>query len=1113
MIIEKKIIPCRPKLLNMKRNLLVFFTTLFLMICANQIIAQNLTGRNCGTMSLLAAHQMADPSIAIRRQNIENQTQNYATHQFSRTEAGVVTIPVVFHVVYKTAAQNISDAQCIAQIAQLNLDYARKNADTTNTPTAFRSLGIDTKIQFCLAQRDPNGLATTGIIHKSTTSASFIDDDKVKSSTTGGDNAWSSSNYLNIWVCNLGNSLLGYAQFPGDVAATDGVVLLYSSVGSVLSPGTAAPYQYGRTATHEVGHWLNLYHIWGDASCGNDLVNDTPTQSTSNSGCPTYPHRTCSNTTSGDMYMNYMDYTDDGCMNIFTSGQTARMNALFATGGSRVSLLSSNGCLPVSSTCSIPTGLASSAITSSGSTLAWTAVTGAASYSIQYRIVGAATWTSTTSTTTSKALTGLTASSNYEFQVKTVCSATSSSAFTASATFTTTAVVTSCNLPTALTSASITSSGATVSWTAATGAISYNVQYRIVGAATWTSTTSTTTSKVLTGLTASSNYEFQLQTVCSATSSSAFTASATFTTAAVVTTCNLPTALTSASITSSGATISWTAATGAISYNVQYRIVGAATWTSTTSTTTSSILTGLTASSNYEFQVKTVCSATSSSAFTASATFTTTAATVTCTTPSGLTSSSITSSNATISWTAISGALSYNIRYRIVGAATWIAATSTTATLSLSGLAAISNYEYQVQTVCSASTSSPFSTSSTFTTLAATTCSDTYESNNTSATATALTANTSISALINTASDVDWYSFSTIAPATNVKISLTGLPADYDVSLYNSSLTLLGSSQNTGTTAEQIISNTATAGTYYVKVNGFNAVSLANYNFSAGTANAASAATRLTASALLQGNNNGTTTLITTASASTTYTGASGTSNAGVAARTGVLNTAASGSAYFEFTLTPTAGNIVTLTGISFGSRSTSTGPLAYAIRSSLDAYTANIATGTLTNTSAWSLFSNSGLSFSSTAGTAVTFRIYGYNGTGTASANTANWRIDDLTLTGSVNAFNATQCYSLLASTGSTSFRFASPSTNNNITVYPNPAKSFININYNSSKTAQTSLQIIDQLGRVVLNKTTFVNNGKNNLQLNTSTLTPGMYFIRLNNEINSQIQKFVIE
>ncbi len=990
------------------------------MICANQTIAQNLTTRNCGTMNLLAAHQLADPSITIRRQNIETQTQNYAAHQFSRTEAGVVTIPVVFHVIYKTAAQNISDAQCIAQIAQLNLDYARKNTDTTNTPSAFRSLAIDTKIQFCLAQRDPNGIATTGIIHKSTTSTSFIDDDKVKSSTTGGDNAWPSSSYLNIWVCNLGNSLLGYAQFPGDVAATDGVVLLYSSVGSVLSPGTATPYQYGRTATHEVGHWLNLYHIWGDASCGNDLVNDTPTQSTSNSGCPTYPHRTCSNTTSGDMYMNYMDYTDDGCMNIFTAGQSARMNALFATGGSRVSLLSSNGCLPVSTTCSIPTGLTSSAITSSSATIAWTAVTGAASYSIQYRIVGAATWTATTSTTNSKSITGLTASSNYEFQVKTVCSATSSSAFTASATFTTTAVTTTCNLPTALTSASITSSGATISWTAATGAISYNVQYRIVGAATWTSTTSTTTSKALTGLTASSNYEFQLQTVCSATSSSAFTASATFTT---------------------------------------------------------------------------------------------TAATVTCTTPSSLTSSSITSSNATISWTAISGALSYNIRYRIVGAATWIAATSSTATLSLSSLTATSNYEYQVQTVCSASTSSPFSASSTFVTLSATTCSDTYEPNNTSATATALTANTSISALINAASDVDWYSFSTIAPATNVKISLTGLPADYDVSLYNSSLTLLGSSQNTGTTAEQIISNTATAGTYYVKVNGFNAVSLANYNFSAGTADAASAAARLTASALLQGNNNGTTTLITTTSASTTYTGASGTSNAGVAARTGAINTAASGSAYFEFTLTPTAGNIVTLTGISFGSRSTSTGPLAYALRSSLDAYTANIATGTLTNTSVWSLFSNSGLSISSAAGTAITFRIYGYNGTGAASASTANWRIDDLTLTGSVNAFNATQCYSLLASTGSTTFRFASPSINDNITLFPNPAKSYININYNSSKTVQTTFQIIDQLGRVVLNKTTFVNNGKNNLQLNISTLKPGMYFIRLNNETNSQIQKFIIE
>ena len=305
----------------MKKNLLLLCGA-FLTFSAT-IKAQENHRRTCSTMEHLAALQAADPSLASRMQAIEAHTAAFV--------------------------QNISDAKCIAQLNQLNLDYAKLNSDTNSVPAVFRGLHTDTKVQFCLAQQDPNGLATTGIIHKSTTTASFIDDDKVKSSSTGGDNAWPSSKYLNIWVCNLGGGLLGYAQFPGGPASTDGVVILNTAVGSMQSPGTASPYDLGRTATHEVGHWLNLRHIWGDANCGNDQVGDTPTQQTSNFGCPTFPSVTCSNGPNGDMFMNFMDYTDDACMMMFTTGQSTRMQALFATGGSRASLMTSPGCQPIQS--------------------------------------------------------------------------------------------------------------------------------------------------------------------------------------------------------------------------------------------------------------------------------------------------------------------------------------------------------------------------------------------------------------------------------------------------------------------------------------------------------------------------------------------------------------------------------------------------------------------------------------------------------------------------------------------------------------------------------------------------------------------------------------------
>jgi hypothetical protein len=570
--------------------------------------------------------------------------------------------------------------------------------------------------------------------------------------------------------------------------------------------------------------------------------------------------------------------------------------------------------------------------------------------------------------------------------------------------------------------------------------------------------------------------------------------------------CGDPTGLTSSAITNNTANLSWTAVANALNYSVDYKLSSSATWVnlSTAQTTTTASLSGLTQGSVYNWRVRATCSAGAGNYV--SAQFTTTAP---CDVTTGLTSSNISYSSATIGWTAVTGAVSYNIQYRVVGNASWLSTTSTTNTKSLTSLSASSNYEFQVQTVC-ASGSSAFSSAANFTTTAAPACSNNFEPNNTLATATALTANTAVTSQISSASDVDWYSFTTTSPNTNVKVALSGLPVDYDLSLYNAALTLLGSSANTGTTAEQVISNTTTAGTYYVKVAGFNGVSLANYNFSAGTAAAASTSTKITASVVSQGNNNGTTTLITNSSASSTYTGASGTYNAGVAARTGALNTATSGSAYFQLTLTPTAGNAISLTGISFGSRSTATGPVAYAIRSSLDNYASNIATGTLTANSSWLLASASGITLSGGTGTAVTLRIYGFNGTGSAAANTANWRIDDITITGSSNAFDAVNCYTLLASTGSTTFKnglIAKVGISQINGIYPNPAHNEIRINSMSDISANSNVTILDSKGIIV--KRQKINNS--NQQINIADLPTGIYLLRFINGNNVRTEKFI--
>jgi Pregnancy-associated plasma protein-A/Secretion system C-terminal sorting domain len=306
--------------------------------------------RNCGTMEYLQTQIQKDPSLVRNLEKQESQVQSWIRDNGAnlRMSGTVITVPVVVHVVYRTAVQNISLAQVQSQIDVLNEDYGGTNADISSVPAPWAGLAGATGIQFCLASRDPQGNPTTGINRVQTTVTSFTQNDNVKFTSSGGANAWDRNSYLNFWVCNLGGGLLGYSQFPGTGAAnTDGIVIGYSYFGRT---GTvSSPYNKGRTATHEVGHWFNLRHIWGDdggACTGSDQVADTPNQAGENYGCPNYPLTdACSAASPGVMFMNYMDYTDDACMYFFTAGQSTRMNAVLS--GSRASIATSQGCVPV----------------------------------------------------------------------------------------------------------------------------------------------------------------------------------------------------------------------------------------------------------------------------------------------------------------------------------------------------------------------------------------------------------------------------------------------------------------------------------------------------------------------------------------------------------------------------------------------------------------------------------------------------------------------------------------------------------------------------------------------------------------------------------------------
>lgn len=341
-----------------------FFVAIFLIYSCNlpkNSITTEDTPFVCGQMIDFDRRLETDPVFRAGLERLEAQTNDYLNRlretNFSDFRSTVVTIPVVVHVVYENATENISNAKVQSQIDALNNFFRRLNTDVSSVPAPFNSLCADVMIEFVLAKRDPNCLPTTGITRTATTVTTFTYNpssataqsrNPVKFNASGGQNGWPPDQYLNLWVCDLGSSLIGYASFPSDLATRpteDGVVMNYQGFGTI--PPLFGGLNLGRVCGHEVGHWLNLRHIWGDESlcAGTDYVADTPNQGPNNTGCPTFPKiDACSPISPGVMFQNHMDYTNDACRRMFTLGQSDRMAATLFT--VRNSLLSSQGAVP-----------------------------------------------------------------------------------------------------------------------------------------------------------------------------------------------------------------------------------------------------------------------------------------------------------------------------------------------------------------------------------------------------------------------------------------------------------------------------------------------------------------------------------------------------------------------------------------------------------------------------------------------------------------------------------------------------------------------------------------------------------------------------------------------
>lgn len=279
----------------------------------------------CGTMGVLEDKLAEDPELATKMAAVEAHTQKAISNGWTKRIAadGKLEIPIVFHILYNTSSENIPLSQLQDQVDALNEDFNLQNPGRNSIPSEFTGVEANVDIRFVLED----------VIRVQTKKRQWRPDDSMKFSSSDGSDVVNPQEFLNIWVVGnmpyRGGNILGYAQFPGGSWATDGVVLDHRFTGTTQ-------YSTGRTATHEVGHWLNLRHIWGDGGCGaTDYVADTPDSDAPSRGCPTYPTVNCG---TNDMTMNFMDYSDDPCLNMFTEGQKSRMLSVFANGGFRATM-------------------------------------------------------------------------------------------------------------------------------------------------------------------------------------------------------------------------------------------------------------------------------------------------------------------------------------------------------------------------------------------------------------------------------------------------------------------------------------------------------------------------------------------------------------------------------------------------------------------------------------------------------------------------------------------------------------------------------------------------------------------------------------------------------
>ncbi len=343
---------------NVKFYIVLIFASLLILFKAKG-------QRTCGTMQYMNQLGNTESKEVLENWIKKKQLEPLSTGLkfFNADGVTVYQIPVVVHIVHNGEAigveTNISDAQVLSQIEVLNEDFRKLNADSVNIPAEFKPFYSDIGFEFIMAKRNPNSQATTGITRTqgSKTLWGMADDATLKAQIY-----WPSEDYLNIWIAPLGGNFLGWAQFPqSDIlsgldppynATTDGVVITYDAFGSKAkypSANLQPRFNLGRTTTHEVGHFFGLRHIWGDGNCGvDDYVSDTPIAIDDYTGCPTLgaPTTSCG---SQDMFMNYMDYVDDNCMNLFSIGQKDRMVIVMENSPRRLSLTTSLSLFPPNS--------------------------------------------------------------------------------------------------------------------------------------------------------------------------------------------------------------------------------------------------------------------------------------------------------------------------------------------------------------------------------------------------------------------------------------------------------------------------------------------------------------------------------------------------------------------------------------------------------------------------------------------------------------------------------------------------------------------------------------------------------------------------------------------